>query len=204
MAVSAATPEWPAAASGRHLLRGLLAAHDRQFQEAEVALLAARSVQQTVALCRIHGDADLALAGVYLRWRRPEPARRVLEPALRRWRETGLPGLHLLLGPRLLEPVLEQAVAAGIEAVWATRVLDLLQAGSAPRPLVIPGTGSALTPREAEVLRLLARGASNQAIAEALVVSLPTAKTHGARILAKLGAATRAEAATRARDFGLL
>jgi predicted ATPase/DNA-binding CsgD family transcriptional regulator/tetratricopeptide (TPR) repeat protein/DNA-binding XRE family transcriptional regulator len=68
----------------------------------------------------------------------------------------------------------------------------------------IPATGETLTPREVEVLRLLAAGASNSQIAERLVISLHTVKTHVAHILAKLNVASRAEAMLRARDLGIL
>ena len=61
-----------------------------------------------------------------------------------------------------------------------------------------------LTARELEVLRLLAAGKSNQAIARQLVVTLDTVKSHVGRILAKLGAANRTETVARARDLGLL
>lgn len=54
-----------------------------------------------------------------------------------------------------------------------------------------------LTPREREVLVLLASGASNQAIAETLVVSEPTIKSHVRGVLRKLGAANRTEAVSR-------
>ena len=53
-----------------------------------------------------------------------------------------------------------------------------------------------LTPREVEVLRLLADGLTNHQIAERLVVSLPTVKTHVAAIFSKLGVNSRS-AATR-------
>jgi predicted ATPase/DNA-binding NarL/FixJ family response regulator/DNA-binding XRE family transcriptional regulator len=68
----------------------------------------------------------------------------------------------------------------------------------------IPKTGETLTPREVDVLRLLANGASNPQIAERLVISLHTVKTHVAHILAKLGVASRAEAMLRARELNLL
>ena len=58
--------------------------------------------------------------------------------------------------------------------------------------------------RELEVLRLMAEGASNTAIAERLIISPHTAKRHVANILGKLGATTRTEAAARARDLGLI
>jgi LuxR family maltose regulon positive regulatory protein len=66
-----------------------------------------------------------------------------------------------------------------------------------------PGLDEALTGREVEVLALLAAGLSNQAIADRLVISLHTAKRHVANILEKLGAASRTEAAARARALGL-
>jgi LuxR family maltose regulon positive regulatory protein len=61
-----------------------------------------------------------------------------------------------------------------------------------------------LTPRELEVLHLLAEGASNQDIARQLVVSLATAKKHVASILSKLGAENRTQAIARARSLSLL
>jgi LuxR family maltose regulon positive regulatory protein len=60
-----------------------------------------------------------------------------------------------------------------------------------------------LSEREIEVLRLMAGGAANQAIARTLVVSIHTVKTHVAHILAKLHAANRTEAVARARELGL-
>jgi DNA-binding CsgD family transcriptional regulator len=54
-----------------------------------------------------------------------------------------------------------------------------------------------LTPRELEVLRLIARGASNQAIADALMVREGTVKYHVKNILRKLGATSRADAVSR-------
>jgi LuxR family maltose regulon positive regulatory protein len=61
-----------------------------------------------------------------------------------------------------------------------------------------------LTPRELEVLRLIAAGASNGAIAEALVISIGTAKKHVNNILAKIDVRSRTQAAIWAREQGLL
>jgi DNA-binding NarL/FixJ family response regulator len=55
----------------------------------------------------------------------------------------------------------------------------------------------ALTPRELDVLRLLARGNTNLAIARALVVREGTVKYHVKNILRKLGATSRADAVAR-------
>jgi DNA-binding CsgD family transcriptional regulator len=60
-----------------------------------------------------------------------------------------------------------------------------------------------LTERETEVLRLLALGRTNGQIAEQLVISPKTASVHVSRILAKLGAANRTEAAAAARRLGV-
>jgi DNA-binding NarL/FixJ family response regulator len=61
-----------------------------------------------------------------------------------------------------------------------------------------------LTVREREVLVLIAHGMSNGAIAEKLVMSVPTAKTHVSRILAKLGAHDRAQLVVMAYQSGLV
>jgi LuxR family maltose regulon positive regulatory protein len=61
-----------------------------------------------------------------------------------------------------------------------------------------------LTPREQEVLTLLADGASNQAIADALIITPNTAKRHVKHILGKLGATNRVQAVLRARELNVL
>jgi DNA-binding CsgD family transcriptional regulator/tetratricopeptide (TPR) repeat protein len=70
------------------------------------------------------------------------------------------------------------------------------------------GTGGggdrALTPREREVLGLVAAGRTNRQIGEELFISQKTASVHVSRLLAKLGASTRGEAAAIARREGLL
>jgi DNA-binding CsgD family transcriptional regulator len=61
-----------------------------------------------------------------------------------------------------------------------------------------------ITPREHEVLRLLAAGQSNKEIARRLDISLNTVKTHLARLYAKLDAVRRTQAILRARDLRLI
>ena len=77
-----------------------------------------------------------------------------------------------------------------------------------PRPspggAVVPGLTAPLSPRELEVLRLLAAGRPNLAIAEELVVTLDTVKRHITHLFGKLGATNRTQAAARARELGLL
>ncbi|MDR2986289.1 MAG: LuxR C-terminal-related transcriptional regulator [Nocardiopsaceae bacterium] len=69
---------------------------------------------------------------------------------------------------------------------------------------VVPGLVEQLTPREHEVLALLATGASNPRIAADLVVSLDTAKKHVSHLMSKLGATNRTEAVAHARQLGLI
>ncbi len=90
------------------------------------------------------------------------------------------------------------AVAAGHWVLDETFASALLQLGEAP------GNGSLLSPREQEVLSLLAEGLSNREVAERLGISRHTAKFHVNAILDKLGATTRTEAVVLAARSGLL
>jgi DNA-binding CsgD family transcriptional regulator len=66
-----------------------------------------------------------------------------------------------------------------------------------------PGNELGLTPREREVLALVAEGRTNRQIAAALFISDKTASVHVSNILAKLGVANRAEAAATVHRLGL-
>jgi DNA-binding NarL/FixJ family response regulator len=83
----------------------------------------------------------------------------------------------------LLDPVVQSRLLAAVDAGAARR--------PAPSPASLPDD---LTPREAEVLSLIARGLSNAEIAKALVVSEATVKTHINHLFAKIGARDRAQA----------
>ena len=99
--------------------------------------------------------------------------------------------------------------AAGAELVDAIRaasrgetyVNPLLGARLAAEPEGPPG---GLTPREIEVLRLVAAGFTNPEIAEKLVISIRTVETHRAAIHRKLDTSSRAEVVAFARNQGLL
>ncbi len=88
-----------------------------------------------------------------------------------------------------------------LREIQAAHTLTLSPDSSAAssQPLIDP-----LTPREREILRLLASGSSNQQIADQLVISLNTAKRHVQHILAKLGVTNRTQAVACARELHLL
>ena len=67
-----------------------------------------------------------------------------------------------------------------------------------------PAGPEALSERETEVLRLLARGQSNKEIARELHVNESTVKSHVSSILAKLGVQSRTQAALHAAKIGLV
>ncbi|BDU00757.1 helix-turn-helix transcriptional regulator [Nocardia sputorum] len=81
--------------------------------------------------------------------------------------------------------------------------IELADSGSQPAT-ARPANTSGLTPRELDVLRLVATGASNRRIAAELFISANTAGVHVSRILTKLDASSRTEAAAIARERGLL
>ncbi len=94
-----------------------------------------------------------------------------------------------------------RTVAAGGAVFGAGIATRLLARTPAQRPSPAPPSRDDLTARECEVLSLLADGASNRHIARSLGISLKTVQNHVSRILDKLQAADRTQAALRARGF---
>ncbi len=87
----------------------------------------------------------------------------------------------------------------------AARLQAALRAGhAAAQDAVLSAPLDRLTPRELEILRAIARGASNQQVAETFVLTVGTVKGHVNHILGKLGAGNRTEAVARAREIGLI
>jgi DNA-binding NarL/FixJ family response regulator len=97
----------------------------------------------------------------------------------------------LVAGQTHLDPAVQQRLV--------TAVLDT-RPGATAEPPTLPDE---LTPREAEVLKLIAAGLSNAEIAETLVVTAATVKTHVNRIFYKTGARDRAQAVRYAYKHGI-
>ena len=87
-------------------------------------------------------------------------------------------------------------------AVTQSVIKEFVRRSPAPSPP--PPVLDELTEREREVLALLAQGLSNAEIAERLVVSTGTAKTHVAHVLAKLGLRDRVQAVILAYEAGVI
>ena len=120
----------------------------------------------------------------------------------------GASGFLLKSSPPRLLPTAVREVHAGESMLSSDLTMRLIHrfASMAPRPAPagVPAAFATLTPRELDVLRLIARGMSNSEIACELVVSQTTVKTHVVRLLAKLGLRDRTQAAVAAYEQGLV
>ena len=106
-----------------------------------------------------------------------------------------------LLAPSITRRLIERFATAPAVA----QAPPALAASPASSAAGVQGrAGPALTPRELEVLGLVARGMSNAEIAASLVLSEATVKTHVARILTKLGLRDRVQAVVLAYESGLI
>jgi DNA-binding NarL/FixJ family response regulator len=137
---------------------------------------------------RLHGAADQALAALG----------RVMEPLEGRLADLDRQRLRGAMG--------DQAFGAEYAA---GRTLDLAALGhrdtaAGQAPTVTGGAASVLTPRELDVLKLVAQGLSNADIARRLVLSEHTVHRHLANILRKLGLSSRSAAAAWGVRAGLV
>ena len=98
-----------------------------------------------------------------------------------------------------------RVVAAGDGLIAPTITKRLIEQFARAAPPTAPPPGlEELTPREVEVLTLMARGLTNGEIADELVISEATVKTHVKRVLSKLGARDRVQAVVVAYEAGLV
>lgn len=180
-----------------------------ELDEAAAALRELREAAELVGTAPLRAGADLGEGMLAAAGGEHQRARRLLEDAVDGFRRSGGPfevararielaGCLGALG-RTTEARHEatEALASLLELGAAT------EAGRARRLLgdsVLPE----LTPRERDVLRLLAEGLTNRQVAERLVVSEHTVHRHVANILRKLGLPSRTAAAAHAVKAGLL
>ncbi len=182
---------------------------DHRFAEAKRILQEAIARPMTERDAHLCSQPRLNLACLYWLWaevenddRQRQAAFRELEAVLGEAVERGLPGLLLQSG-RAVIPLLQAAEARSRHPELIAQILSVFGEDGAIQPLIVPGTGNTLTPREVEVLRLLLQGASNKEIAAQLVVTQRTAKAHVSAILQKLQVASRTEAVARAHELNL-
>jgi LuxR family maltose regulon positive regulatory protein len=152
----------------------------------------------------------------------PEQACAILEQTLLQAEPEGYVRLFLDEGAPLLALLRRLAARPGPAAAYAQRLLAAEDGGPAwgrlpaapqhllaappddPQDLQLGGQAGLLSPRELEVLHLIAAGLSNSDIATRLVVAESTVKKHVHNIFSKLGAQSRTKALVRARELGLL
>ena len=154
---------------------------DLDGAEATTAILSERPLTRVVVLTAISGEREAAAALT-----------------------AGACGFVVKHTP--IDTVIAAVRAAAQGAAWlspaaAEMVLDLARRSTLVAP--DPGLAARLSPRELEVLRLLARGMENDEIARSLHISPPTAKNHVSRVLTKLELPSRVQAAIYAVRQGL-
>ncbi|SBN62952.1 two component transcriptional regulator, LuxR family [Curtobacterium sp. 9128] len=106
----------------------------------------------------------------------------------------------------LLKAAPESEILAGVRATarGETALAPSAAAALVRRATGAVPTGPSLTPRELDVLRLVAQGQSNPAIGRALFLSETTVKTHLGHVFEKLGVSDRTRAVTRAMELRIL
>jgi DNA-binding CsgD family transcriptional regulator/tetratricopeptide (TPR) repeat protein len=159
----------------------------------------------------LHGRSAYARGAVHLAGGSPERALPALRHAWRLWRDLDAPyeaaRTRVLVGLacRALhdEDTAEMELDAARQVFsWLGAEPDLLQVVTVARERTV-GDAGGLSPREVEVLRLVAAGRTNQAIAAELFLSDRTVGRHVSNIFAKLGVNSRTAAAAYAFDHGI-
>jgi DNA-binding NarL/FixJ family response regulator len=143
------------------------------------------------------------LATLYGRQNRWQDALAELRLVLDELKARQMPGIILQEGESIA-PLLRVAIERGMERELLRPLLEILEPEDTPQRISLPNSEKHLTARESEVLRLLATGATNPAIAANLSITERTVKAHVTRILTKLEATTRTEAVGKARQLGIL
>lgn len=206
-------------------LLALISAEDGQLADAERHIRRASGSSKDMTNGEHLVDAMVSLATAeFLRMRgEPVAAEAAAEMAVKSARQGGAileVAKALSVKAMIVEQLGDREAAKASLAEVGTLVRDCADAGIAPQLLASGGRNAgvvapssrhdegavveALTPKELEVLRLLATRLSRREIGERLYVSLNTVKTHQRAVYRKLGVEHRGAAVSRAREFGLL
>jgi LuxR family maltose regulon positive regulatory protein len=186
----------------RFLLQALLEIANQQYHQAEATLKAAQELEPKCVLTLYIADVTPILAYLYMQWDKPKKALIELEPILVKCEAENTPGLILQEGA-IMFPVLELALKRGCHVDYITKLLHMVGREVTLTEEVV-GSNGRLSLREIQVLRLLAEGLSNREIANELIISELTVKSHVTHLLRKLDASSRIVAVTRARQLDLL
>lgn len=159
--------------------------------------------QSQIAMSQAWCDARLFLAYAYHIGGDTAAVLDQLDVLLPEYEYLNAPGLIVRFGPAFI-PLMTLAVEHSHHTEFAQQILDLYATLHGARTVFVPETGETLTEREVEILRLITQGVSNQAIADQLVISIWTVKSHITHILRKLDVKSRGQAAVWARELNLL
>jgi len=171
--------------------------------EAAVAITLAERPDVVLMDLRMPGlDGDDATARILAR----EPNVRVLILTTYESDDQILAAIEAGAAGYLLKAAPESEILAGLRATarGGTALAPSAAAALVRRATGKPTTGPTLSPRELEVLQLVAQGNSNPAIGRTLFLSETTVKTHLGHVFEKLGVNDRTRAVTRAMELGLL
>lgn len=203
----------------RDLMQGMLLLSAQQYQEAAILFERASTHRSVTLFFAKHAEALLAYT-YYLQGAHDRALARFV-PILDFFAAEETPGHIWNMGPRVVKPLLALAIERHVQSDLVRSLLALMpdaggnSSSSSAAPtgstanlpssgIRIPDTGETLSERQIEVLHLIVRGDDNPTIAETLVVSVHTIKSHVAHILAKLGVSSRTAAAVRAKELGLV
>jgi LuxR family maltose regulon positive regulatory protein len=173
-----------------------------RYAEAERALRQPMVLEQKDRDSTMHGSTRLMLARLYWQQNRQQEALAELALVLDFHEKLGIPFPFLLEGQSIV-PLLRLAVEENVFGNYARHLLGLLDMDDGSHAIEVPHTGAVLTPREVEVLGFIVAGYTNRGIAEALVISEWTVKSHLTKIYRKLDVTSRTQAIARARDLGI-
>jgi LuxR family maltose regulon positive regulatory protein len=172
---------------------------ERQLELAAKHGLSQRAIELSLLdtlVSQSDGDSKRAMDSLELALRLAEP-----EGYLRIFDQG--PDMIRLLVEAARHDIFQAYIERILAAIGATKTVPSKQEDAAISSIRTP-FGESLSERELEVLRLIAQGASNREIAERLVITVGTVKSHVNHILGKLDSHNRTEAVAQARKLGLL